>query len=47
MRLSVSRQLQAFKVKDSSIKSLPWACPKAPVTLGSAMEVAEGALSTQ
>lgn len=41
------RQLQALKVKDSSMECLPWAYSKAPLTLGSAMEVAEGALSTQ
>lgn len=41
------RQLQALKVKDSSMKCLPWVYSKAPLTLGSALEVAEGALSTQ
>lgn len=41
------RQLQALKVKDSSMKCLPWVYSKDPLTLGSALEVAEGALSTQ
>lgn len=31
MRLSVSRQLQALKIKNSFIRSMLWAFPKAPV----------------